>query len=163
MREVASARVLAGRGIEGDRYFLGVGRFSDDRRRGGDVTLIAVEVLDELRATGVSVEVGLSRRNLVTRGMRLEGLVGQRFRIGQVLFEGTATCEPCVELAKACRDPRVLRALAHRGGLRARVETDGELHVGDHLVVGQGHSLAPQPDQAVVADPLAGRAMMTRW
>ncbi len=67
--------------------------------------------------------------------MELDQLIGRRFRIGGVVLEGTATCEPCLELTKACGDPGVLRALVHRGGLRAAVRVGGELHVGDRLAV----------------------------
>ncbi len=135
MRRVESARAVAGRGIEGDRYFIAPGRAPRHGRQGGDLTLVAGEVLDEVRADGTRIDGGLSRRNLVTRGVDLDRLVGRRFRIGNVVLEGTAICEPCLDLTKACDDPGVLRALVHRGGLRAAVLVGGELRVGDQIII----------------------------
>lgn len=141
MRRVDSARAVAGGGIEGDRYFLAPGQAPRADRHGGDLTLIAGEVLDEVRAKGTRIDAGLSRRNLLIRGVELDRLVGRRFRIGNVVLEGTATCEPCLELTKACDDSGVLRALVHRGGLRAAIRVGGELHVGNRLAV---EPVAPQ-------------------
>lgn len=135
MRRVESARAVAGRGIEGDRYFVGARQSQGRQRKGGDLTLIAGEVLDEVRAHGMRIDGGLSRRNLLTRGVELDRLVGRRFRVGKVVLEGTSICEPCLELTKGCDDPGVLTALVHRGGLRAAIRVGGELRVGDRLAV----------------------------
>ncbi|MGI8929412.1 MAG: MOSC domain-containing protein [Candidatus Limnocylindrales bacterium] len=135
MRRVDSARAVAGRGIKGDRYFLGARQSPERRRHGGDLTLIAGEVLDEVQDLGMRFDAGLSRRNLVVRGMDLDRLIGRRFRVGDVVLEGIETCEPCLELTKACDDPGVLRALVHRSGLRAVVRIGGELRIGNQLAV----------------------------
>jgi MOSC domain-containing protein YiiM len=79
-------------------------------------------------------EVGLepieARRNLIVRGVDLDALRGRRFRVGAVECLGQRRCEPCAHLERLTR-PGVLRALAHRGGLRADILRGGELHVGD--------------------------------
>jgi hypothetical protein len=127
--EVAQAR--AGHGLDGDRYAAGAGTFSSraGRRPGYDLTLIAAEVLDELAAAGSTLEFPGTRRNVLTRGIDVNALVGRRFRIGDVLCEGRRLCEPCVHLDRL-GGPGILRPLIHRGGLRADILTDGEIHLG---------------------------------
>ena len=127
--EVAQAR--AGRGFDGDRYAAGAGTFTPraGRRPGYDLTLIAAEVLDELAATGQVLDFAGTRRNVLTRGLDVDALVGRRFRIGDVLCDGRRPCEPCVHLDRLS-GPGILRPLIHRGGLRADVLTDGEIRLG---------------------------------
>lgn len=127
-QQVARVRVIAGRGLEGDRYAAGIGTWSDyPVRTGIDLTLIEAEVLEAVGLTGAA-----ARRNLVTRGVRLNDLVGKRFRVGEVECYGDRLCEPCAHLERLTRlSPR---ALAHRGGLRADVLNGGEIAVGDAVV-----------------------------
>jgi hypothetical protein len=127
--EIAHAR--AGRGLDGDRYAAGAGTFSPraDRRPGYDLTLLAAEVLDELTAAGHTVDFAATRRNVLTRGIDVNALVGRTFRIGEVLCEGRRLCEPCVHLDRLS-GPGLLRPLIHKGGLRADVLTDGEIRLG---------------------------------
>jgi hypothetical protein len=127
--EVAHAR--AGRGLDGDRYAAGAGTFSPraDHRPGYDLTLMAAEVLDELTAAGHTVDFAATRRNVLTRGIDVNALVGRTFRIGDVLCEGRRLCEPCVHLDRL-RGPGLLRPLIHKGGLRVDVLTDGEIRLG---------------------------------
>lgn len=128
-QQVARARVIAGRGLEGDRYAAGIGTWSDyPVRTGVDLTLIEAEVLEAVGLTGAA-----ARRNLVTRGVRLNDLVGKRFRVGEVECYGDRRCEPCAHLERLTRLSS--RALAHRGGLRADVLNGGEIAVGDAVVV----------------------------
>jgi hypothetical protein len=127
--EVAQART--GRGFDGDRYAAGAGTFSPraGRRPGYDLTLIAAEVLDEMAAAGQALDFAGTRRNVLTRGIDVNALVGRRFRIGDVLCEGRRLCEPCVHLDRLS-GPGILRPLIHRGGLRADILTDGEIRLG---------------------------------
>ena len=130
---VQAAHVHAGRGLEGDRYFKRRGTFSNAHGRGHDLTLIEAEVLDELSFPGGRLGPEEARRNVVTRGIDLKALVGKRFRIGDVECFGQRLCEPCAHLERltaAAGKPGALRALIHKGGLRADVLTDGEIHVG---------------------------------
>jgi hypothetical protein len=129
------AQAAAGRGLAGDRYAAGVGTFSSrgERRPGYDLTLIAAEVLDELAAAGHEVGFAATRRNVLTRGIDVNALVGRRFRIGDVLCEGRRLCEPCVHLDRLS-GPGLLRPLIHRGGVRVDVLTDGEIRLGAPVV-----------------------------
>ncbi|PRY50626.1 hypothetical protein LY71_103190 [Geodermatophilus tzadiensis] len=135
MRLLDVAHARAGRGLDGDRYAVGAGTFSPraGRRPGYDLTLVAAEVLDELAAAGVPLDLAGTRRNVLTRGIDVNALVGRRFRVGEVLCEGRRLCEPCVHLDRLS-GPGTLRPLIHRGGLRADVLTDGEIRVGAPVV-----------------------------
>jgi MOSC domain len=122
--------VRAGRGIDGDRYATGRGTFWGAERNGQDLTLIESEALQELRdATGIDLEPGAARRNVVTRGIRLEPLIGSLFTIGDVRCRAVRLAEPCAVLQRLT-EPGVLRGLVHRGGIRVDVLDDGELRVG---------------------------------
>ncbi|MEX5717287.1 MOSC domain-containing protein [Geodermatophilus maliterrae] len=137
MQVLEVARAAAGRGLEGDRYAARAGTFTPrgDTRPGYDLTLMAAEVLDELTAAGVAIDFATTRRNVLTRGIDVNALVGRTFRIGDVVCEGLRLCEPCVHLDRLS-GPGLLRPLIHRGGLRADVLTDGEIRLGApiHLV-----------------------------
>jgi MOSC domain-containing protein YiiM len=96
-----------------------------------DLTLIAAEALEGLRAdTGIELSHEASRRNVLTRGVDLNALVGRRFAVGEVECEGMELAEPCRKLARNTHDG-VLRGLVHRGGLRAEIVAGGEIRVGD--------------------------------
>jgi MOSC domain-containing protein YiiM len=132
MQEITTARALPGRGLDGDRYAKGVGTFTPRSGRGVgyDLTLIEAEVLDELTlADGQRLGYAEARRNIVTRGLDLNALVGQRFRIGDVECVGRRLCEPCAHLERLTHKG-VLRKLIHRGGLRADILTEGSISVG---------------------------------
>jgi MOSC domain-containing protein YiiM len=117
---------VAGRGLEGDRYFDGRGTFSGTGR-GYELTFVEAEVLDE-----VDLSWEQARRNVVTRGIALNGLVGRRFTVGTVECVGRRLAEPCSHLEKLAR-PGLLRPLVHRAGLRADVLRDGKISVGDSV------------------------------
>jgi hypothetical protein len=131
MQLLETARARAGHGLDGDRYAAGAGTFSPraDRRPGYDLTLIAAEALEELAAAGRVLDFAGTRRNVLTRGIDVNALVGRRFRIGDVLCEGRRLCEPCAHLERLS-GPGILRPLIHRGGLRADVLTDGDVRRG---------------------------------
>jgi MOSC domain-containing protein YiiM len=98
------------------------------------VTLIEAEGIEALAAgAGIHLALGESRRNVTTRGIRLNELVGRRFRIGPVECEGTRLCEPCQYLTDLVGKP-ILAPLVHRAGLRARIVGDGEIAIGDEVV-----------------------------
>jgi len=131
MMSIGEVRALAGKGLEGDRYCLGVGTYSDTPGTGRQVTLIELESIDALqRDHGVAIPPTAARRNIVTQGVALNHLIGQRFRVGPVTLLGVRLCEPCAHL-ESLSSPGVLRGLVHRGGLRADILSDGLIHVGD--------------------------------
>jgi MOSC domain-containing protein YiiM len=128
---VTEIRAVPGRGLEGDRYFLGTGTYSSHPGSGREVTLIEAEAIEAIaREAGIALPPGASRRNIVTRGVPLNHLVGERFRIGEVVLEATRLCEPCAHL-EALTGKGVLRELLHRGGLRTVVVKEGTIRVGD--------------------------------
>ncbi len=125
--------VVAGRGLVGDRYFDGRGYYSQvTPLTGRRLTLIAAEALAALTAeTGIVLEADECRRNLVTRGIDLDALIGKRFRIGAIECYGERPCPPCGYLEKLTGLKGVNRGLTDRGGIRAEILLDGELAVGD--------------------------------
>ena len=130
LREV---RALTSKGLEGDRYFSQAGTFSDEPGLGRDATLIEIETIEALkRDYGIELNPGDSRRNIVTRGVPLNHLVGREFRVGKVTLRGSRLCEPCSHLEKLSHKG-VQRGLIHRGGLSAHILTDGTIRVGDTI------------------------------
>jgi len=121
---VDSALAVAGRGLAGDRYHDHRGTFSKPFANGHELTLVEAEALEELGFTPQD-----ARRNVVTRGIDLNALVGRRFTVGGVECIGRRLCEPCAHLERL--SPGTLRPLVHRGGLRADLLGDGAIRVGD--------------------------------
>jgi MOSC domain-containing protein YiiM len=127
---VERVRAYAGRGLQGNRYFWEAG----DAPPGRGVTLIAAEAMDAVALEGnVSIEPAATRRNVLTRGIDVNELVGKRFRIGDVECEGVELCEPCAHL-ESLTQPGVIKALVRRGGLNADILSDGEISIGDPVV-----------------------------
>jgi MOSC domain-containing protein YiiM len=109
-------------GIAGDRYA--------DK---GDITLIEAEALEAFTAaTGIELSHEESRRQVLTRGVRLNELVGRHFTVGDVEVLGRELCEPCNHLQSLTR-PGVLRGMVHRAGLNADIVTPGRISVGDRV------------------------------
>lgn len=124
-----SVVAIPGRGLEGDRHPAGRGTFPSGVS-GSALTLIAAEVCESFYPP---LTAGEHRRNLVTRGIDLNALVGQEFRIGDVRCRAMRLCEPCTVIDRYASRP-LLRPLVHRGGLRADILEGGEIKVGDELV-----------------------------
>jgi len=134
MVEMNQIRAVPGSGLEGDRYFIPEENSSKKTDAGREVTLIEIEALEALqRDYGITLQRGGSRRNLVTRAVPLNHLIGREFRVGEVTLRGIKLCEPCSHLA-GLTEKKVLPALVHRGGLRAKILTEGVLRVGDTIV-----------------------------
>jgi MOSC domain-containing protein YiiM len=135
MRAVESVRAVPGRGVEGDRHWQT--EAIPERKRGPDreITLIESEAIEALRRDEkVAFDPSESRRNVVTRGVALNHLVGRTFRVGDVRLRGIRLCEPCKHLEAMTR-PGVMMGLLHRGGLRAQVLDEGGLRVGDPVEI----------------------------
>lgn len=126
---VQRVRARAGKGLEGNRYY-----FEDGAPAGNALTLISAEAVEAFVAeTGIPFSAQESRRNLETRGIDLNALVGKRFRVGEVECLGVELCEPCTHLESVTR-PGVLKGMVHRAGLNADILNDGEIAVGDPVV-----------------------------
>jgi MOSC domain-containing protein YiiM len=132
-RAVEAVAALAGVGLAGDRYAVGAGTWSGWPGTGRAVTLIAAEVLDSLPVS-CRLSAAEARRNLLTRGVDLNALVGREFRIGGVRLLGQRLCEPCRHLETLTR-PGVAAQLIGRGGLRADVLASGLIRCGDALEI----------------------------
>jgi MOSC domain-containing protein YiiM len=131
MVAVERVRAIAGVGLEGDRYATRNGHWSDDARVDRQITLVEAEEVESLAIrAGIVLAPGELRRNVMTRGLRLNDLVGRRFRIGDVVAEGTRLCEPCQYLTDSLGKP-ILEPLVHRAGLRANIVSSGTVTVGD--------------------------------
>jgi len=126
MRLLQTVRALAGQGLEGDRHVAGTGTFPSGVP-GSALTMIEAEVCESFDPP---LEPGEHRRNVITRRIDLNALVGHEFLIGDVRCRGMRLCEPCTVVQRYAGRP-VLRALVHRGGLRADILADGEIRVGD--------------------------------
>ena len=127
-REQAVA--IPGVGLEGDRYALKQGTFFKPEPD-FELTLIEAEAIEALhRDYNVELAPGEARRNIVTRGVGLNHLVGKEFRVGTVVVRGIRLCEPCEHLQKLT-GKQLVKGLRHRGGLRAQILTEGIIHVGD--------------------------------
>ena len=127
MREVAQALAVAGKGLVGDRYAGGSGNRA--------LTLIQAEHLPAIAALAGHARVApaLLRRNVVVSGLPLVALKGRRFRIGEVLLEGVADCDPCSRM-EAALGPGGYNAMRGHGGLCARILEGGSLRVGDAVL-----------------------------
>jgi MOSC domain-containing protein YiiM len=135
MQTVERARMVSGRGIEGDRYFNGGGTYSHRAGTGRQITLIENEALEALqRDYGITIAPALARRNVLTIGVPLNHLVGREFRVGEVRLRGMRLCDPCSHLERLSV-PGMRRGLVHRGGLRADILSDGIVCVGDSITV----------------------------
>lgn len=122
-------------GIDGDRYAKGLGTYSTWPGSGRALTLVACEALEAMaHEHGIELAPNETRRNLLTRGIDLDLLIGMRFRIGDVVLLGQRRADPCAYLERITR-AGVLKAMANRGGLRADIETGGSISVGDEIVV----------------------------
>jgi MOSC domain-containing protein YiiM len=117
---VDSVLAVAGQGLEGDRHF-----HPDGARPGQALTLVEAEVVDE-----VGLPPGGTRRQVTVRGVRLNDLVGKRFRVGEVECYGVELCEPCRHLESLTR-PGIIKELAHRAGINADILKGGTIAVGD--------------------------------
>lgn len=123
--EVTSVTCRAGRGLEGDRFF----NYKKDYK--GQITFFAWETYEAIKAAlGVPMlSPGAFRRNVLVEGLELNALIGRRFRLGRVAFEGTVEAKPCYWMEQAVA-PGAEAWLLGRGGLRAKILTDGELTLG---------------------------------
>ena len=124
---VESVQAVAGKGLQGNRYF-------DTGRPEQELTLIEAEQLERVSAEdGLDIDAAATGRNLLTRGVDLNALVGKRFRVGATECRGIELCEPCATM-QARTKPGAIKALAHRAGLNAEILVGGELRPGDAVV-----------------------------
>ena len=133
-QSVPQATAVPGSGLDGDRYALRLGTFYKPAPD-FELTLIEAEAIEALRRDyRVELAAGEARRNIVTRNVPLNHLVGRVFAIGDVRIRGIRLCEPCDHLQKVT-GKSVIKGLLHRGGLRAQILTQGTIRVGDEITL----------------------------
>ena len=139
MESVQEVRAVAGQGLEGDRYAIGMGTYSARPGAWSQITLIEAEAVEALeREMGLELSHGDARRNIVTKGVPLNHYVGREFCVGEVRLQGVLLCEPCDHLGRLTHR-RIPLGLLHRGGLRADILDGGIIHVGDPIRVDGDH------------------------
>lgn len=135
MRSVAFLDLVAGMGVVGDR------NFGKAQWPGQNLTLVEAECLEAfLVASGIPCDLSLTRRSVVTRGVRLNPLVGETFRIGEVVLRGVDLCEPCTTLGTylgitGLSPEEVVSRLSGKAGLRCDCLVGGRIRVGQSLEV----------------------------
>lgn len=135
MESQERVEAVEGKGLRGDRYFRGQGTYSNSARDiSREITLIEAESLEAVqRDYEIDIAPGEHRRNLTTRDVALNHLVGKRFCVGTAICKGVELCAPCSYLERLLEREGVHDALVHRGGLRARIIDSGEISVGDNV------------------------------
>ena len=134
MVAVDSVLALADQGLEGDRYCLGNGFYSDKEGWGANVTLIQSEAIDGVNVGHSTDFTGaMLRRNLVTSGIKLNLLIGRDFRCGEAILHGTKPFPPCTHLAYLLGRSDVLKYFAYCSGIGANVVSGGRIDVGDQI------------------------------
>ena len=132
MKKTEQFSALAGRGIEGDRYFLGTGTYSKKPEPGRQVTLIQTEVLESLKDKfNITVKPEECRRNVITMGIEINNLVGTEFFVGTVRLRAHRITQPCLYLEKFLGQPGLYKELWDNGGISCEILTDGVIKEGD--------------------------------
>ncbi len=135
MVSLLEAEVMVGAGIEGDRYANKTGTYSHYPNPGRHVTLIEAEVIEDIaHRLGIPLVPADTRRNMTTRGIALNPLVGKQIQIGVVVLDVIRFCDPCAYLQNLLGQP-VLKPLVDRAGIRCDVIRGGTIHVGDAVTV----------------------------
>ncbi len=138
MQSHTSVEVVAGLGIPGDRYATRLGHWSDPKWRDQQLTLVGVELLDEL-----GLDPPTLRRNIVVRGIELNDLIGLEFGIGDARMRGQRICSPCAYIGRLNNRPGLFAGLAGRGGIRVSVVGSGTIQLGDEIrILGLGDEIA---------------------
>lgn len=133
LRNVEQIKAIEGMGLEGDRYYNRTGTYSEKHDESREATFIETEALEALaKDYKVELKDTESRRNISTRGVALNHLVGKEFKVGEAVFRGIRLCEPCTHLEEVSGKP-ARKGLVHRGGLRAQIVKSGLIQVGDEV------------------------------
>jgi MOSC domain-containing protein YiiM len=133
LRNLEQINAIEGMGLEGDRYYNRTGTYSNKHDESREATFIESEALEALvKDYNVELKGTESRRNISTRGVALNHLVGKEFKVGEAVFRGIRLCEPCTHLEEVSGKP-ARKGLIHRGGLRAQIIKSGMIQVGDEI------------------------------
>ncbi|MGE5074163.1 MAG: MOSC domain-containing protein [Anaerolineae bacterium] len=137
LASLQQVNVVAGMGLEGDRYYTRTGTYSKKHDESREATFIEAEALEALlRDYHVEFSGAESRRNFTTHGVALNHLVGKEFHVGTAVFLGIRLCEPCSYMEQTS-GKQARAGLVHRGGLRAQILRSGLVRVGDQITVSE--------------------------
>ena len=130
INEVISIDVLAGQGVVGDRHFS---KFNDPYNQ---LSLIESENIDYYNIKyGLNIPYIDFRRNIVTKGIQLNDLVGKKILVGKVELEGIDLCRPCKHLSEVLGQENIIKEFLRRGGLRCKILTSSCIRVGDKISI----------------------------
>ena len=130
IKEVASIEVLANKGVVGDRHF---DDFNDPYCQ---LSLIESENIDYYNSKyGLNIPYINFRRNIVTKGIKLNELVGKKIKVGDVSIEGIDLCRPCRHLTEMLDQENILKEFLRRGGLRCQILSSAKIKVGDQIKI----------------------------
>ena len=130
INEVISIDVLAGQGVVGDRHFS---KFNDPYNQ---LSLIESENIDYYNIKyGLNIPYIDFRRNIITKGIQLNNLVGKKILVGNVKLEGIDLCRPCKHLSEVLGQENILKEFLRRGGLRCKILTSSCIRAGDKISI----------------------------
>ena len=130
INEVSSIKVLANQGIIGDRHFK---QFNDPYNQ---LTLIESENVDYYNIKhGLNIPYIDFRRNIITKGIKLNDLVGKKILVGKVELEGIDLCRPCKHLSEILNEPNIIKEFLRKGGLRCQILSSSKIKVGDEIKI----------------------------
>ena len=128
IQEVTSIKVLANQGVVGDRHFK---EFNDPFSQ---ITLIESENIDFYNIKfGLNIPYVDFRRNIVTKGIQLNSLIGKKIKIGNVELEGIDLCRPCRHLREILNQDNIIKEFLRKGGLRCQILSSSSINVGDEI------------------------------
>ncbi len=136
MNSANPVSAVENRGLMGDRYYSLNGTYSKTEiEPDQEITLIESEAFEELKEKhGITLNYSQSRRNIITRDVDLNSLVGRTFQVGDVTLTGMRLCEPCTYLSGLTGNPKLVKQWLHRAGLRAHIVRSGKISVGDSII-----------------------------
>ena len=130
IQEVDSIEVVANQGIVGDRYFK---KFNDPYNQ---ISLIESEGIDDYNIKfGLNISYIDFRRNIITKGTKLNALVGKKFKVGTVELEGIDLCRPCRHFSENLNQNNIIKEFLRKGGLRCKILSSSNINVGDKIKV----------------------------
>ena len=130
MKNVNNVETVAGKGLVGDRHF------KEDNEARCQITLIEIENINYFnRISKTSIPSIEFRRNIITKGIKLNELVGNEFFIGDVRVKAHDLCRPCRYLQESLKQKNLVEELLHRAGLRCEILTNGRIFVGNEIKI----------------------------
>ena len=130
MKDVREIEVILNKGILNDRYF------KNNNQPDIQITLIESENIDYYNSiSDIKIPYINFRRNIITRGVQLNNLVGKQFNIGDIKLMGHRLCDPCKYLQDMLKDNKLVKKLVNKGGLRCEILSSGKISINDKIKI----------------------------